>query len=124
MPKCSDTVSWQMIIVKTKKDTVRQVVASDHFFNCEEQFAESVRKLIADMVPDDSQWKDAAEKRGDKRMRDEFNRALTESKKEKDRQNMAFATTPLPANAYFYIMGKLCPKTSVKNEEACEKLAA
>ena len=29
----------------------------------------------------------------------------------------SFATTPLPTNAYFYIVGKLCPKTTVKSDE-------
>jgi hypothetical protein len=123
MPECKGTKTWQLVIQRTKKETVRQVVASDHFYNCEEGFAETVRKLVANMVPDDSQWKDAADRAADKRMRDEFKRQLVDAKTEMERQGMSFATTPLPTNAYFYIVGKLCPTTSVKNDEVCTKLA-
>merc|ERR1719201_856966 len=84
-PGCESTSrksSWQMVIVQTKKSTVRQVVSSDHFYNCEEGFAETVRKLVANMVPDNNQFKDIQEKKGDKRMRDEFTHQLAEARKE------------------------------------------
>ena len=74
------------------------------------------------MVPDDSQWKDVAEKAADKILRDEFNRQLEDAKKEMVRQGQGFATIPLPANAYFYIVGALCPKSSAKTEEICAKM--
>ena len=75
------------------------------------------------MVPDDSQWKDVAEKAADKILRDEFNRQLEDAKKEMVRQGQGFATIPLPANAYFYIVGTLCQKSSAKTEEVCERMA-
>ena len=80
-------------------------------------------KVIVNMVPDDSQWKDVAEKAADKILRDEFNRQLEDAKKEMVRQGQGFATIPLPANAYFYIVGTLCQKSSAKTEEVCERMA-
>ena len=81
-----------------------------------------VRKLIKNMIPDDSQWKDAAQKTADKILRDEYKHQLEEAKREAQRQGQGFATIPLPSNAYFYIVGALCPKSSAKTEEICAKM--